>query len=90
MSPPTRPALARGTRLRWDTVRQRHFLLFPEGALALNASAAAVLELCNGKRSIDDIVHELDRRFPGAELAADVDDLLDQVTALGLVRDADA
>ncbi len=85
-----RPVLARGARLRWDQVRERHVLVFPEGALALNASAAAVFELCDGARSVDDIVHELARRFPGADLAADVDELLEQVGALGLVQDAGA
>lgn len=90
MSLPTRPALARGVRLRWDDVRARHTLLFPEGALALNTSAAAVLELCDGSRSVGDIVSELGRRFPGADLTADVDELLGQIAALGLVRDAGA
>lgn len=90
MSPPARPALARGTRLRWDAVRQRHVLLFPEGVLALNPSAAAVLELCDGQRSVDDIVEELGRRFPGVDLGADVDELLERIGALGLVGDAGA
>ena len=38
------PALAPGVRLHWDEVRQRHVLLFPEGALTLNQTAVDVLE----------------------------------------------
>ena len=32
----THPALAQGVRLHWDGLRERHVLLFPEGALTLN------------------------------------------------------
>jgi len=59
----SRPQLAPGVRLRWDDVRERHVLLYPEGALALNATAANVLELCDGERTIDDIAHELSSRY---------------------------
>jgi pyrroloquinoline quinone biosynthesis protein D len=41
---PQRPQLATGVRLHWDGVRSRHVLLYPEGALALNSTAADVLE----------------------------------------------
>lgn len=80
-----RPRLARGVRLRWDAVRERHTLLRPEGAVALNPSAASVLELCDGKRSFADIVQELESRFPGADLTQDVRELLNSLEGLGLV-----
>jgi len=63
-------------------------LLFPEGALALNPSAAAVLELCDGTRCVADVVGELQGRFPGADLGDDVNELLDEVAQRGLIRDA--
>lgn len=84
-----RPRLARGVRLRWDAVRERHTLLRPEGAVALNGSAAAVLELCDGERSVADIVDQLGTRHPGADLAQDVRDLLTRLEELGVVIHAD-
>ena len=52
----TRPRLVTGARLRYDEVREEHVLLVPEGAVHLNPTAAEVLELCDGVRSLDDIV----------------------------------
>jgi pyrroloquinoline quinone biosynthesis protein D len=86
----SRPQLAPGVRLHWDGVRERHVLLFPEGALALNPTAAAVLELCDGKRSLDDVARELSERYSGADVADDVEQLLTAIAARGLVVNADA
>ena len=54
-----RPHVARQARLEWDPVRQRHVLLAPEGVLLLNHSGAAILGLCNGERTVAEIVEEL-------------------------------
>jgi pyrroloquinoline quinone biosynthesis protein D len=84
-----RPRLARGVRLRWDPVRETQMLLRPEGAVALNPSAAAVLELCDGKRSLGAIIEELQTRHAGADLGDDVRELLASLAELGLVVHAD-
>ena len=55
-----RPRLVDGARLQYDDVRQEHLLLVPEGAVRLNETAAHVLELCDGERSLDDIVELVD------------------------------
>jgi pyrroloquinoline quinone biosynthesis protein D len=86
----TRPQLATGVRLRWDKVRERHVLLGPEGALALNPTAAAVLELCDGKRTLDDVAGALSEQYGGADVKADVEELVNAIAAKGLVVDADA
>jgi pyrroloquinoline quinone biosynthesis protein D len=54
-----RPHLARQVRQKWDPVRQRHVLLAPEGVLLLNHSGAAILGLCDGKRTVVEVVEEL-------------------------------
>jgi pyrroloquinoline quinone biosynthesis protein D len=41
--------------LSFDPVRQQSVLLYPEGAILLNASGAAILELCDGRRSLGEI-----------------------------------
>jgi len=84
----TRPRLATGARLRYDEVREEHVLLVPEGAVRLNATAAEVLELCDGERSLDDIVGALYARYDGADLHDDVQELVDAMAQRGLVVDA--
>jgi pyrroloquinoline quinone biosynthesis protein D len=86
----TRPRLATGARLRYDEVREEHLLLIPEGAVKLNASAAEVLELCDGERSLNDIVAVLAARYEGADLRDDVQELIDAMAQKGLVIDAAA
>jgi len=82
-----RPVLPNGFRLHWDKVRERHVLLFPEGATALNPTAVAVLELCDG-RTIEEIAAELSARFNGADVLADVEALLLDLANRGMVIDA--
>jgi pyrroloquinoline quinone biosynthesis protein D len=84
----TRPRLMTGARLRYDDVREEHVLLVPEGAVRLNPTAAEVLELCDGERSLDDIVGTLSARYEGADLGADVRELVDAMAQRGLVVDA--
>jgi pyrroloquinoline quinone biosynthesis protein D len=86
----TRPRLVTGARLRYDEVREEHVLLVPEGVVRLNPTAAEVLELCDGERSLDDIVGVLSARYDGADVRADVHELVDAMAQRGLVVDAAA
>ena len=86
----TRPRLVTGARLRYDEVREEHVLLVPEGVVRLNRTAAEVLELCDGERSLDDIVGALSARYEGSDLHRDVEALVDRMTQRGLVVDAAA
>ena len=86
----TRPRLVTGARLRYDDVREEHQLLIPEGVVRLNPTAAEVLELCDGERSLDDIVGALSARYEGSDLRGDVEALVDGMTQRGLVVDAAA
>jgi pyrroloquinoline quinone biosynthesis protein D len=86
----THPRLATGARLQYDEVRAEHVLLVPEGAVRLNATAAEVLELCDGERSIDDIVGALAARYNDTDLGDDVRGLVAAMAEKGLVVDAAA
>jgi pyrroloquinoline quinone biosynthesis protein D len=86
----TRPRLVTGARLQFDDVREEHVLLVPEGVVRLNATAAEVLGLCDGERSLDEIVGALAARYDGADLGDDVRGLLDAMAQKGLVVDAGA
>jgi pyrroloquinoline quinone biosynthesis protein D len=84
----TRPRLVTGARLRYDEVREEHLLLIPEGAVRLNRTAAEVLELCDGERSLEEIVGTLSERYDGSDLRDDVRGLVDGMAERGLVVDA--
>jgi pyrroloquinoline quinone biosynthesis protein D len=79
------PRLVTGARLSYDDVRDEHLLLIPEGAVLLNPTAAQVLELCDGERSLDDIAGALSARYEGADVRDDVRELLDDMAQQGLV-----
>jgi pyrroloquinoline quinone biosynthesis protein D len=59
----SRPQLARLVRLEWDPVRESHVLLAPEGVLVLNQTGATILRLCDGERTVVEIVEELRARY---------------------------
>jgi pyrroloquinoline quinone biosynthesis protein D len=86
----TRPRLATGARLRYDEVREEHLLLVPEGVVRLNPTAAEVLELCDGERTLDEIVGALAARYEGSDVRDDVRGLVDGMAHRGLVVDAAA
>ncbi len=54
-----RPHLARQVRMEWDPVREQQVLLAPEGVLVLNQTGATILGLCDGERTVVEIVEEL-------------------------------
>ncbi|MFD0278220.1 pyrroloquinoline quinone biosynthesis protein PqqE [Kitasatospora sp. NPDC127111] len=79
MSAPARtdlvPGLRRGVRLVHDPVRDRSALLYPEGVLLLNDTAAAVLRHCDGRRGADGITAQLAAEYDGVD-AGQVRELL--------------
>lgn len=58
-----RPSLVRHVRARYDPKRERHVLLAPESVIVLNATGADILNLCDGRRTVADIVAELTHRY---------------------------
>lgn len=57
-------ALARRVRLRFIAARSGWFVLVPEGVVALNDSAAEVLEACDGNRTVGAVIDSLAREHP--------------------------
>ncbi|QRP50288.1 pyrroloquinoline quinone biosynthesis peptide chaperone PqqD [Amycolatopsis sp. FDAARGOS 1241] len=58
-----RPRLARHVRLTFSEARQQRVLLHPETVVVLNGSGADILELCDGRRTVAEIVAELGARY---------------------------
>jgi len=67
-----RPAIAHGMRLQWEAAQDAHVLLYPEGMVKLNGTAAAILTRCDGARTLDDIVADLERTYGASGLKGDV------------------
>jgi len=71
---------------RWEEPQQSHVLLYPEGVVKLNESAAAILGLCDGKRSVEKIIDELSREYSGVDIANGVHKFLEVSHAKSWIR----
>jgi pyrroloquinoline quinone biosynthesis protein D len=79
------PRLRLGVRLAYDRVRAASVLLYPEGVLVLNTTAAAVLQRCDGTSTVHEITRRLESDFDGV-VGDDVLVLIDRLAARGLVE----
>ncbi len=84
-APDSLPTLWRMARLQFDPVRQRPVLLYPEGAVLLNDTGAAILELCNGNNTVEQIVGILSERYQ-ADVSGDVTEYLSLMAKRELIR----
>jgi pyrroloquinoline quinone biosynthesis protein D len=73
---PDKPALSRLFRMQWEEAQGNYVLLYPEGMVKLNQSAAEILKRCDGQHSVPSIVDELEQAFNCKGLRDDVDDFL--------------
>ncbi len=79
------PRLHPKARLQRDDVRGRDVLLYPEGLVTLNPTGAEILGLCDGVRSLADIVATLEQRYGASGLERDVTSFVEALAAKGLV-----
>ncbi len=85
----SRPRLTGKARVRWDPVRNAHFLLSPERGLKLNAVGAQIVLACDGATSVDTIVSAIAAATEGAEratVARDVQSFLSELARRVLVE----
>jgi pyrroloquinoline quinone biosynthesis protein D len=82
----SKPTLARKARLRYEEVRKTELLLLPERVVKLNPTGAAILRLCDGSRTVLDIVKELETRYGRPNLQAEVIVFLRQVAERGWIE----
>jgi pyrroloquinoline quinone biosynthesis protein D len=85
LTPESVPQLWRLARLGYDSVRQRPILLYPEGAVLLNDTGAAILELCDGTRTVAEIAGILSQRYH-TDVMEDVTEYLSGMVDKELVR----
>ena len=82
-----RPHLPRGVRLKQDEARGGFVLLAPERIVRADPVAAAVLERCDGVRTLAEIVDDLAATYRGerSRIEADVRRLLADLAAKKMV-----
>ncbi|WP_184082751.1 pyrroloquinoline quinone biosynthesis peptide chaperone PqqD [Afipia massiliensis] len=80
----SRPVLARHAKLKFDEARQVWVILVPERVLAPDEIAVEILQLCDGVRSVDQIIDVLaakyaaDRGLIGTDVIAMLRDLAEK------------
>lgn len=79
-----RMRLAPGRRIEAAKL-DSHLLVHPAGTVQLNESAAAVLALCDGTRTREEIVTQFLRRPVDDDLALDVREFLDAAQRRGWI-----
>lgn len=79
------PAVTPMYRLQFEPAQDAWVLLYPEGLVRLNTPAAEILRRCDGRRSIEDIVSELEEAFNSRPLRGDVEAFLSQARERGWV-----
>jgi pyrroloquinoline quinone biosynthesis protein D len=74
----SQPRLAAGCR--WGNEGEERVVLFPEGMIRVQATGQSILELCDGERTLEQIVSSLAEKYSGADPAtvrADVGSFLE-------------
>jgi coenzyme PQQ biosynthesis protein PqqD len=87
--PDAKPALATKARLRFDRTTGGYLLLYPERGLALNATAANILKLCDGELTVEGMVEKLQVEYldrSEEEIRRDVLEFLEEMAKRGLVQ----
>ena len=77
-----RPRLAAKARLRFDARTSRYLLLYPEKGMQLNGTAADIVRLCTGERTVAEIIAELATKYAPQPRASIEREVLSFLTAL--------
>ena len=76
------PTWRTGYRYQYEPAQKGHVLLYPEGMIKLNESAALIGGLIDGERDVAAIIAELDAKFPGVpELGEDIEQFMEVARA---------
>src|ERR1700719_247956 len=90
VSEATRPVLPRHAKLKFDQTRQRWVILAPERVLAPDEIAVEVLQLCDGVRSVEQMIDQLAEKYTAdrGAIAADVIAMLQDLADKGFLTEA--
>ena len=80
--------IADGLRLQWEKSQAEYVLLYPEGMIKLNNSAAEILKLCDGHHSVTTIIAALKNKYTACnvtDLTQDIYNFLTEVLQKGWI-----
>ena len=83
-----RPLLVKRGRLRIDAVTGNPVLLDQEVVIVLNQTGYEILQLCDGRRTLQEILQELGNQYSGAKsiLSVEVLKYLEAISQRGLIE----
>lgn len=81
-------ALRAGFRLQYEPAQESEVLLFPEGMITLSDSASQIMKRCDGTRTTEEIVADLEQQWPSVELRNDVVEFLEVAWRKGWLAEA--
>lgn len=82
---PDNPKLAKLFRLQFEPAQDAWVMLYPEGMVQLNQSAAEIFRRCDGAHSVEAIVGELEAAFNVSGIRAQVEDMLQEGVRRGWI-----
>jgi pyrroloquinoline quinone biosynthesis protein D len=90
VSETSRPRLPRHAKLKFDETRQRWVILAPERVLAPDEIAVEVLQLCDGVRSVEQMIDQLAEKYAADRqaIATDVIAMLQDLADKGFLTEA--
>jgi pyrroloquinoline quinone biosynthesis protein D len=90
VSEASRPLLPRHAKLKFDETRQRWVILAPERVLAPDEIAVEVLQLCDGIRSVEQMIDQLAVKYTAERgaISSDVIAMLQDLADKGFLTEA--
>ena len=88
MPPDARPKISARARLQTDKITGKPVLLYPEGVLMLNPTGHAIVSLCTGEATFEEIVAKLGERYKVApqKISAEVLGYLNRLRGRNLLE----
>jgi pyrroloquinoline quinone biosynthesis protein D len=83
----SQPRLAPGCR--WGNQGEQQVVLFPEGMIRIQGTGQGILELCDGRRTVQEIVATLSSRYGAADPVKITEDVSSFLEALQRKRIVD-
>jgi pyrroloquinoline quinone biosynthesis protein D len=85
------PKISFRARLQTDQVSGKPLLLYPEGVLVLNPTGYAIVCLCNGQATVEELVSTLAARYQVSteKISAEVTGYLERLRERNLLELAD-
>lgn len=80
------PIIQSGYKLQKNVDNDQYILLYPEGLVELNNTAAAILQLCDGQNTREKITRTLEQQFPDTEIRENINEFLEHAYKNGWIK----